>query len=323
MKKFVLSLFILPFVAIQAQTFEPLPDGSFEKWTTGTTERGESYDDLADPFWTTLNLLSTLPEEMSTGPVTTFKIQGKNGLAPMAKSDTLRVGEDLLFLPGVFGAFTLDITNKTAHFGRSYTSRPDSLVGYMKYLPVAGDSASIFVELYRRIQGTKVIIGRVEQKFYSEISDWNRFSLPIKYVITDEDDDNYVPDSVSVLFVASAAYRFDSLYECRGNVGSTIWADECKFVFNNQTSTEQIKTVEHNALVYPNPTSGDVFVKTQIPVKNAKIEILDAKGSIVKMQKFNGTETSLDLRSLKSALYLYRIVEGGKVIESGRINLIK
>jgi hypothetical protein len=323
MKKFTLILFILSFVAIQAQTFEPLPDGNFEEWTTGNTHpshdvfHGDPYDELANPFWTTLNLLSTLEPEMSTGPVTVFKVDGRSGYAPKAISDTLWVGLEKLFLPGVFGAFTLDITNKTAHFGRPYHSRPDSLVGYMKYIPVAGDSASIFVELYKEIQGQRVTIGKVEQIFHNEISDWTRFSLPIEYIYDE------VPDSISVLFVASAAYNFKDLFTCKGTPGSTIWADECRFIFNNQASIEDIKTVKHSALVYPNPTSGDVFVKTQIPVRKARIEILDVKGSVVKTQELSGVNTSIDLRSLKSSLYLYRIIDGGKVIESGRINLIK
>ncbi len=329
MKKFALILFILPFVAIQAQTFQPLPDGSFDNWDIGYTNTLHEdcpscpYDKLANPFWETLNLLSTLEPEQSTGPVVFWKDEGLVNYAPKAKSDTLWVGEDKLFLPGVFGAFTVLIDQTTAHFGRPYTSRPDSLVGYLKYHPVGGDSARIFVKLYT----TMPLIGRTEIgvadiTFHDSINEWTRFSIPIEYLV-EPDNDYGTPDSATVLFVSSAAFKIDDLFNCEGNTGSTIWADECKFIFNSQASIEDVKTVKHNALVYPNPTSGDVFVKTQIPVKKARIEILDVKGSIVKTQELSGMNTSIDLRSLKSSLYLYRIIDGGKIIESGRINLIK
>ncbi|MDR1974680.1 MAG: PCMD domain-containing protein [Bacteroidales bacterium] len=327
MKKILFIVSLFSFATLVAQTYEPLPDGNFDEWTKKATHpshdvyHGEDYDDLANPFWKSLNELSTLPPEMSTGPVTLFKVQGRSGFAPMVKSDTLWVGEEKLFLPGVFGAFTLDITNKTARFGRVYHSRPDSLVGYMKYAPVSSDSASIFVELYKKIGQVKVIIGRVERKFHSNINDWTRFSMPIEYII-EEDNEDGMPDSVSVLFVASAAYNFDDLFTCKGQPGTTLWIDECSFVFNKQASIEKVER-ENYALVYPNPTSGDVFVKLNSSVKTGRVEIIDIRGSIVKTQRFEGESVSLDIRSLRPALYMYRIVSGERAIKSGRINLIR
>ncbi|MDR2556376.1 MAG: PCMD domain-containing protein [Bacteroidales bacterium] len=319
MKKvfFIISLFAATTVA--AQTYEPLPDGDFEQWTAHKTYSGDDYYELEDPFWETLNRLSTLPPDMSTGPVTVYREQGRSGYAPMAKSDTLWVGEDKIFLPGVFGAFTLDVQAKTARFGRPFHSRPDSIVGYMKYAPVNNDSANIFVELYKRIGPVKVTIGKADKIFRNTISEWTRFSIPIDYVIEEE-----APDSATVLFIASADIKnFTDLYNCNGQTGSAIWVDECRFIYNNAPSSIETSVKATTAIVYPNPTSGDVSIKLNSPVRNGAVEVLDIRGRVVFAKEFSGTSTSIDLRSLKPALYMYRIVSGGKTLESGRINLVK
>ncbi|MDR0763278.1 MAG: T9SS type A sorting domain-containing protein [Bacteroidales bacterium] len=318
---FIISLFAVTAV-VTAQTYEQIPDGDFEQWTTGRTYGTdgydvEPYDELANPFYQTLNLISSLPPEMSTGPIVFWKTEGRSGYAPKAKSDTLWVGTTKVFLPGVWGAFTLNIPEKTAHFGRPFHSRPDSLVGYMKYLPVNGDSAYIFVDLYK--SGiTRRTIGKARQYFRETISEWTRFSMPVEY-LSDE-----TPDSVTVLFIASGDIKeFADLFHCDGQTGSTIWADEVKFIYNDQIHATEVKQRIPEAIVYPNPTNGDVFVKTTSPVRKGKIEIYDIKGSVVKMQEFDGTNTVLDLRSLKPAVYMYRVVSDKKTLESGRINLVK
>ena len=100
---------------------QQLPDGGFEEWKTGENYQKETFDDLANPFWQTLNVLSTLPPEMGTGPVVVFKEQGKTGFCPRMESNQLTLGEKTIFLPGVVGAMTVIIDKQTAQFGRPYS----------------------------------------------------------------------------------------------------------------------------------------------------------------------------------------------------------
>ncbi|MDE6113312.1 MAG: PCMD domain-containing protein, partial [Bacteroidales bacterium] len=160
---------------------QQLPDGGFEEWKTGKTYQGDAYDELANPFWQTLNMLSTLPPAMGTGPVVVFKEEGRTGFCPRMQSDTLRLGKDLIFLPVVVGAMTVIIDEQTAQFGRPYTSKPERLKGFMKYKPVDNDSASIFVEVYQTENGQRRMVGRVEKKYYENMEDWTEFDLPIRY----------------------------------------------------------------------------------------------------------------------------------------------
>ena len=222
---------------------QPLPDGKFEQWEQGKLygDAG-TYDDLANPFWKSLNILATLSPDMFTGPVTLFKDKGRSDaegdFAPKMQSDYLKFGEDKeIFLPGVVGAMTVLIDDQTAVFGRPFKSRPTAIKGYMKYEPVNGDSASIFVEVYKYNEavGRRQIIGRVEQIYKEKVEEWTVFELPLSYMSDIE------PDSITVLFVSSAGYDFSDLFNCKGQIGSTLWVDDVEFVYS-ATPAETVQT---------------------------------------------------------------------------------
>ncbi|MEG1498586.1 MAG: PCMD domain-containing protein [Bacteroidales bacterium] len=309
MKKISLFLGVL-LIACGAQAQrEVLPDGGFEEWKTGTTHAGDSYDELANPFWCTLNTLSTLPPEMGIGPVTVFKeAKGRHGFAPKMVSSSMTMGEQKIFLPGVVGAFTVIINKMTALFGRPYTSCPKALKGYMKYTPANGDSASIFVKLYKKGK----TIASVEQIFKGTVSDWTEFNLPLKYRAED------TPDSASVLFVSSAGYNFDALLACKGQVGSTLLVDDCEFVFDliaNENLNNKIKVS-----VYPNPATEYVNVILPNDIRESNMDIFDQSGRKVLSQILNQTTTRIELGNLSTGFYTYRIVSNaGENLASGKI----
>lgn len=308
MKKTILFLGVLSiFMGKSMAQNQPLPDGKFEQWEQGTTDRGESYDDLANPFWKSLNVLATLPPEMSTGPVTLFKDKGRSGadndFAPMMKSNTLMLADKEIFLPGVVGAMTVVTEKQTATFGRPFTSRPDAIKGYMKYEPVNGDSASIFVEVYKynEAAGIRQMIGRVEKFFKESVKDWTVFELPIVY------NADITPDSITVLFVSSAGYRFDSLFECKGQVGSTLWVDDVEFVYKgSDPSTNNENPVLASSKLYPNPSFNGIF---NLNVKAAcKMEVISVSGQLVMQQNLAtpGAYT-VDLSRFAPGVYYIRL----------------
>lgn len=303
----LLLVALVPAATLMAQT-EKLPDGSFEEWTTGTNYSNEKYDDLKNSFWTTLNVLSTLSPEMGTGPIVVFKEEGKSGFCPKMMSSELTLGEQPIFLPGVVGAMTVIIDKQTANFGRPFTSRPQSLKGFMKYEPVDGDSASIFVEVYKSDAEGRRIIGKVEKKFKEAIEDWTEFELNLRYQ-SDE-----VPDSISVLFVSSAGYNFDDLFACKGSIGSTLWVDECEFTYDmaNEDGSFAI-----DSKVYPSPAVNEINITV---AKASRMEIFDAAGKLQMVRELVEGENTIDVSSLKSGMYTYRLskdtkIGGGKFIK--------
>ena len=318
MKKKLCVLCALPllFGAVSAQNF-PIPDGHFENWKTGTTDAGGTYDELSDPFWTSLNLISGLPPESFTGPVTMFKDKGRSGadddFAPKMVSDEMTFGTESkhIFLPGVVGTLEVLIQEQSAVFGRPFPSRPSALKGYMKYLPVNGDSASIFVEVYKynEAAGRRQKLCRVEQIFRDSIKDWTAFELPIKYEIEDE----VMPDSITVLFVSSAGYDFDDLFNCKGQVGSTLWVDDVEFVYEGDEPGPSTNNNENAVLaaskLYPNPSFNGLF---NLNVQEAcSMEVFAISGQSVMQQNLMTAGTyTVDLSRFAPGVYYIRLTNG-------------
>lgn len=318
MKKTILCLSLFSFFVVESMAQnQALPDGKFAQWEQGKTDGGETYDDLSNPFWSSLNILATLPPESFTGPVTLFKDKGRSGedgdFAPKMVSDFLKFGQDNkeIFLPGVVGALTVLIDDQSAAFGRPFTSRPKAIKGYMKYAPVNGDSASIFVEVYKynEAAGIRQIVGRVEKKFYDAVGDWTAFDLPLSY------NNDMTPDSISVLFVSSAGYDFEDLFNCKGQIGSTLWVDDVEFVYDNVAN--ETNPVLASSALYPNPSSNGVF---NLNVKAAcGMEVFSVSGQLV-MQKALATAGAytVDLSHFVPGVYYIRLsnAEGAATLKA-------
>lgn len=283
---------------------QQLPDGSFEEWKTGKNYQGDTYDDLANPFWQTLNVLSTLPPEMGTGPVVVFKEQGKTGFCPRMESNQLTLGEKTIFLPGVVGAMTVIIDKQTAQFGRPYTGRPTALKGFMKYKPVEKDSAAIFVEVYKTSEnGQRQKITRNEVIYKDAIEEWTEFEIPLEY-LSDE-----TPDSICVLFVSSAGYDFDDLFNCHGQIGSTLWVDDCRFIGVSDDHSANETAGMLNVKAYPNPATDVLNVVVD---ENAQLTIFDQAGRVLLQQNVVAGENTLNIANLKAGFYTYRVMGAQK-----------
>ena len=292
---------------------QPLPDGKFEQWKTGTSDRGEPYDDLANRFWESLNILATLPPDMFTGPVTLFKDKGRSGaegdFCPKMVSKSMLFGEnnERIFLPGVVGAMTVIVDNQTAQFGRPWVSRPKAIRGYMKYTPVNGDSASIFVEIYRFNPEKKMrqMIGRVEQFYKNAITDWTVFELPIEY-LDEDNEEKMTPDSATVLFVSSAGYNFQDMFACKGQEGSTLWVDDCEFVYDG-AANEAVSAL--NTSVYPNPATDELNLVVE---EDAQLILINQAGQVLRRQAVKAGENHLNIGELKPGLYTYQVTGAQK-----------
>lgn len=317
MKKTILCLSMLSvFAGSSVAQNQALPDGKFEQWEQGPIHGGGTYDDLAHPFWKSLNVLASNPPSMFTGPVTLFKDKGRSGaegdFSPKMVSSILEYGNnEKIFLPGVVGALTVVMDKQTATFGRPFISRPKAIKGYMKYAPVNGDSASIFVEVYKynEAAGIRQIVGRVEKIFHDAVEDWTTFELPIEY------NNNMTPDSITVLFVSSAGYDFKDLFNCKGQIGSTLWVDDVEFVYDN--AANETNPVLASSALYPNPSANGVF---NLNVKAAcAMEVFSVSGQLV-MRKALATAGAytVDLSRFAPGVYYIRLsnAEGAATLKA-------
>ncbi len=314
MKKLVLLAMLLPLAwgGLQAQTQDSLfSDPGFDYWETGQGQDTVTYDDLMDPFWGSLNFLATLPPEMFTGPVTLFKEAGRSGeaedFAPRMESSSMVFGGEgvELFIPGVVGTITVDIANIDATLGYPFTSRPLGMKGYMKYAPVNGDSASIFVELkrYNEDLGMSQMIGRGELIFKEAVADWTEFDLTIEY------KSQVQPDSITVLFVASAGYNFDNFLACQGQKGSSLWVDDVQLYYEEATPEPDPSANENAALaasrLYPNPSADGRF---NLQLSEAcRVQVLSVTGQLLQDQEMAAGVQALDLSKYAPAYYVVRL----------------
>ena len=314
MKKLVLLAMLLPLAwgGLQAQTQDSLfSDPGFDYWESGEGQDGVTYDDLMDPFWGSLNELATLPPEMSTGPVTLFKDAGRSGeaedFAPRMESSSMVFGGEgmELFIPGVVGTIDVDFANIDATLGYPFTSRPLGMKGYMKYAPVNGDSASIFVELkrYNEDLGMSQMIGRGELIFKEAVADWTEFDLTIEY------KSQVQPDSITVLFVASAGYNFDNFLACQGQKGSSLWVDDVQLYYEEATPEPDPSANENAALaasrLYPNPSADGRF---NLQLSEAcRVQVLSVTGQLLQDQEMAAGVQALDLSKYAPAYYVVRL----------------
>jgi len=175
------------------------------------------------------------------GKLTAERVPGFSGSHAL-KLSTYIVGQDTAFGYIIKG----DIDNNTG--GVPYTATPDSLSGYVKHDVAPGDTALIVAVFLR--SGSP--IGAATGKFTGQQSSFQRFAVPVKWIVQ-----GLAPDSL--VFAAASS---NAIEEIGIADGSTITIDELKFTglapnppnnsFENWTN-EFKRTPEHwgSPLEYP------------------------------------------------------------------------
>ncbi len=244
--KLLLISGLISFMFVQAKCKDPEPDppvdtpatytctsnitdGCFDDWKVFSTTTGD-YIEPMGLYLQTLNELSSLPPEAGgPGPVTADTVtdctQGKYAVRITSKIFHLTASIDI-FIPGYVGASVLDIPKQTIHLGKPYSQRPQKLLGSYKYTPVGSDSAEIQVMLTKwnttllkrdTISYDKIILKNAVPTY-----------TPIDRTLTYKDA-TATPDTLVLIFAASAGIDFNSLQGCNGQEGSVMWVDDVKF----------------------------------------------------------------------------------------------
>jgi hypothetical protein len=75
--------------------------------------------------------------------------------------------------------------------------------------------------------------------------------------------------------------------------------------------------------VYPNPSQGQLNIKTGPMPDNAYIEIADVQGQIVFRQKLSGENTTANIQMLEAGTYCYSILNAGQKVSEGKFILMR
>lgn len=309
MKKTVLVVAL--FIFASSLFAQEIVDGSFENnWTSVPSERGE-YWDYENNLFRTLNSLYQLPTVPITTELTAFR-EGSNaqeGQYAIRLESASFAG--IVFVPGAFGTIgenvgaeyvaTGGITIKT-----DFAHQPLFLKGYYKYAPVAGDSASIELELSYHDE----IIAHSLYIEKNAVNEWKAFSIPVTYSVPQ------APTHLKLIFSSSAAYDFANLMNCAGQVGSALYIDNLSFQYDPEGLEEPLLG-KQSVSVYPNPSSE--MVHFDLGKKcNGQLVIYNMLGAEITRLDITNQIMEYNVSSLDAGNYFYRVIDGKTITSSGK-----
>lgn len=286
--------------ASQAQIAQPL-NADFETWQTYNGTFSNTYSEPVD--WNSANECSEILNQLSV----TQSSDAYSG-ASSVRLETL-TGYIGVHINGVVTTATMicSATSGGQEGGSAYTTMlPDSIVGYFKNAPMAGDSAYSQIMFLANNDQDTVSYTRVD--FTETVNEWTRFSAPITPATSGQ-----TPEKLSLLF--SSSWGDGSKGEAV--VGSVFYVDYVSFIANPQSVNEYYNNADWS--VYPNPATDIVTIKGSAN-ETATIEIVDITGKQVKLAAISGGRTTLDLDGLVQGMYLYQIKTlNGSIARTGKL----
>jgi hypothetical protein len=194
-----------------------------------------------------------------------------------ARLETIDFGSQFGPIPGIISN-ALDNQFQGTN-GQPYTAQPDSLIGWYKYAPAAGDAGAVYVAFTKN--GTTVADGTFD--ITAAQGTYKRFGF--KFTFTD------VPDSMAITVYSG------------GLDGTVLFVDNFAFKGGNVGITENTKLV---SLIYPNPATEEIMVT--LNARPESIQIMDIQGQVIKTIRTNSILTSVNISELASGTYLVNVI---------------
>ncbi len=147
-------------------------------------------------------------------------------------------------------------------------------------------------------QSSGKVIARIEQKSSTSITPLFLTSMDIHLIFTDG-------DSLARVWIDDTLKRFDiptGRRLVRLEVDPSGWLLKKAFVYR-----KELPAIYN---VYPNPFAGTINIEFYNGIKNRKITLINAGGSILSEWNTGNTSVSLDVSSTAPGLYILRISDG-------------
>jgi hypothetical protein len=210
-------------------TQQQLQNGDFESWENGGTAEHEPIN------WSSLKTADALAGQ---APAVLSQDVGRNGgfCAKLEVKTAFFIAANGIMTNGrVHADFTpsngyVYTDPNDSQWNTSFTSRPDSIVGWYKYEPQNGDEGKIEVVLHvgqgkLPFNGTESnVIGRAKFRFMNQTNTWTRFSKAF----------NYSSQQTPAYLLATIASGDSTISE----TGSTLWVDDISLVYNTSNLEE-------------------------------------------------------------------------------------
>lgn len=304
MKKVILSVLSFAFsTALIAQTQEAFPNGGFETWENYSAPNTSSYP----AQFNSLNAFTAVGLGIVTcGKGTapnvhggTYSVRLKSVASPLSPSGVI---------PGMATTGDINVTNFVIEGGMAFTSRPDSVIAWIKYAPALSGASIIdtgYVEILLLNSDATDTVGRGRINVFEEVAGFTRYSAPIIYFNTN------TPVKLRAILNASSGYS--------PVANSEIFIDDAQFVYNSNNVGEVSKV---NCKVFPNPASDKLFI-TYNEIESGTITISDAEGKVVRRKLIDNREIEVDINNLSVGNYLYTIQTASGKSFSGKVSITR
>jgi hypothetical protein len=321
MRKLIL-LTIAVFTLNSAFTQSNIPNGDLEDWYQITVSGSVSYFQPGVPNWnnflSSLNDLVAVPPPIGPGPETVQRTTDKYSGTYAAKliSASFPISDSVtVFIPGMLGTAQMDYANIGAKVGKGCPGcRPLQLTGYYKAAPVNGDSCSIviLVSQWNTATHKKDTIGFGRMVEHNQVTTYTRFELPVVY---NPELASVVPDSLTILCVASAGYSVINFMGGVGQDGSTMFIDELMLEYPAGIQQSLMPDVMVNC--FPNPAKDVMNVQLSELVKNGTLEVYDLNGKRMGSYPMPGIKGTITVGSFADGTYFFKLKQENHVLNTG------
>jgi len=262
----------------------PIPDGGFENWSTMF-----NYETPAG--WDCSNALNFMMNGMGT-PLqkTTDKFEGQYAL----QMKTVGRDSNSIFNYLNNGFWSHAVNGYTG--GTSFINQIDTLIGWYKYMPKAGDMARINIE-YKK---NGILLSNNSSLSLSASSSFTKFEIPINLPLA--------PDT-AIITINSSDWPVTM-----ADTGSILIIDAMNYKSSMFVGIQNF-FANTSVLIGPNPTNGEIAIF--YIAKNAGTafyNLFDETGKVIKSEMLNAMKTSLNISEYTKGVYFIRIHDGKNII---------
>lgn len=264
-----------------------IPNPGFETWSGGNPSGG----------WSTLNAL--VPGSCTQGTSAGDYHGGTSAAILTTKNSAFGI------IPGTVATGTLNIVSQEFTGGVDFTLRPDSLVGWYKYVPQGNDAgATANVFLLKNSGNDTVGVGNFTAP--SAQPTWTRFAVAVNYLLPDAPE--------KAIFIVTSGQASG------GVVDTKMYIDDLDLIYN----TVGISNVNKAAInSYPNPVVDRVSFNLG-NMEKANISLFNIIGGKVLDAKLSKEQRTLNIAHLPAGTYVWQIKDAkGNLIKTDKLILTK
>jgi hypothetical protein len=293
-----LFIFLIILFSTACAYSQDIPNASFENWANG---------EPVDWHTTNQSLFTTVIKDATNPQNGVYSAQLKVVTVTIPFIGTYS-------MPGILSTANMEADIIKLQFniwgGYPFTGMPNRLAGYLRYQPVNNDTCYFGWALSKWQNGARDTIGYGVTHRGGTISDWTYFEVPIEYNIWE------APDTMNILFLNT------NLADGQTHTNTKMWVDNLSFIYG-PVGIEGI-TFPNDLRIYANGETRRLILESSFDKpENLDIWLYSVNGALMLEDRkimSQSTET-ISIASLKPGIYIIKVTNGNRLIESRKISI--